>query len=340
MRRIPGDRLHELLERFAAVRILVVGDAMLDVYLRGPAARISPEAPVPVVHVAEEWQALGGAANVAANIAALGARCGLVACVGNDTAGATLGKALESAGIDATLIDVPGRPTTVKTRVLTRHQQVARYDREMENDVDPGTAERVVAAVERAADGADAIALEDYDKGVLVPAVIDAALDAGRSGTVPVVADPKARRFFDYAGATVFKPNRTELAAALRAPIRLDAEWMHGTRRHLGCEHLLVTLGEDGMVLSTGADQFMAVPAVGRAVYDVSGAGDTVTAMVSVALAAGAEPWEAAVLATHAAGIEVGKPGVATVSTEELRQSFEAADRQAMQDSTREQGRP
>jgi D-beta-D-heptose 7-phosphate kinase/D-beta-D-heptose 1-phosphate adenosyltransferase len=306
--------------------VLVVGDAMLDVYLRGAASRISPEAPVPVVRVSEEWRALGGAANVAANVVSLGAGCALIAIVGDDDAGRALSAELAAKGIDGSGVCVAAsRPTTVKTRVLARHHQVARYDREADEDVGPGEAELLAEAVERAAERCDAIALEDYDKGVMVPAVIEAGLDGARRGGRTVVVDPKDRRFFDYRGATVFKPNRHELASALRAPVLAeDPEWLERTRRHLDCSNLLVTLGEEGMALAS-EDACTLVPATARSVYDVSGAGDTVTAAVAVFMAAGASPLEAAQLANAAAGVQVTKAGAATVSPAELTRAVAAA---------------
>jgi D-beta-D-heptose 7-phosphate kinase/D-beta-D-heptose 1-phosphate adenosyltransferase len=212
------------------------------------------------------------------------------------------------------------RPTTVKTRVLTRHHQVARYDREAEDDLGGEEAALVARAVEELAADADVIIIEDYDKGLMVPAVIEAALDAARSRDIPIVVDPKAQRFFQYRGATVFKPNRVELGHALRAPIHADDPvWMERTRRHMECANLLVTLGEDGMALMTEAGEHVLVPTVARSVYDVSGAGDTVIAVCGLALAAGASVIEAAVLSNHAAGIEVAKAGVSSVSPDELR---------------------
>ncbi|HEY8469567.1 MAG TPA: PfkB family carbohydrate kinase, partial [Longimicrobiales bacterium] len=206
-----------------------------------------------------------------------------------------------------------------------RNQQIARFDTEMEEDVGPDAAAELIAAIEALAPGADVIVLEDYDKGVLAPTVIAAALEAGRRLGVPIVVDPKERHFFDYAGATVFKPNRVELSAALRAPVMADdPRWMDEVRTRLGCLNLLVTLGEDGLSLVTETGEFVRVPTVARSVYDVSGAGDTVTAVVATALAAGASLPEAAVLANHAAGIQVGKAGVAAVTAEELRASVRA----------------
>lgn len=319
--RLTLERLDALLDEMRDVRVLVVGDLMLDVYLRGNATRISPEAPVPVVHVSEEWTALGGAANVANNVVALGASCEVVGCAGTDRAGTQMVQALESRGIGASgVLRTDGRPTTVKTRILARHHQVARYDVEREDDVDEATADALASAIRTLVLEADALVLEDYNKGVLVPRVITAAIEAATDRGIPIVVDPKSRNFFAYGGATVFKPNLPELTAALRAPVRADdPAWMARVRGELGCTHLLVTLGEGGMALLSGDGEYLRIPTVARSVYDVSGAGDTVTAVLAVALGAGATIAEAAVLANIAAGIEVSKAGVATVSPDELR---------------------
>jgi D-glycero-beta-D-manno-heptose-7-phosphate kinase len=321
MNRLTAQRLEELLDRARGARVLVVGDLMLDVYMRGAASRLSPEAPVPVVSVEEEWRALGGAANVAANVAALGAACIVVGCLGTDGAGAELATELAASGIGSEGIAITkDRPTTVKTRVMARHHQIVRYDREIESDVSPAIAAMLVEAIEKYTPGVQAVVLEDYNKGVLIPTVIEAALDAARRQGCYVVVDPKSRHFFDYRGAGVFKPNMAELVAALRAPVLPDdAEWMERTRKHLECDNLLVTLGEGGIALMTDAGEHVRVPTVARSVFDVSGAGDTVTAALAVALAAGANVVEAAIVANHAAGVEVAKAGVATVSPDELR---------------------
>lgn len=320
MHRLTIDRTRTILETARTVRVLVLGDVMLDVYMRGAASRISPEAPVPVVRVEEEWRALGGAANVAANVAALGSRCDLIGCIGEDHAGTDLVAELERNGIGAAgLVRTQDRPTTVKTRILARHQQVARFDHETEVELSRGVARAVLEGVRRGLDRADVLVLEDYNKGLLTKPLIQDVVAAGIAAGRPVVVDPKLRHFFDYRGATVFKPNEAELAAALRGPVQADdAAWLMDVRSQLGCDHLLVTLGEDGMALLTAEGEHMRIPTVARSVYDVSGAGDTVTAVLAVSLAAGASIVEAAILANHAAGIEVGKAGVATVSPDEL----------------------
>lgn len=320
MNRLTPQRLEEIFAKAHDVRVLVVGDVMLDTYLWGQASRISPEAPVPVVRVVEETRALGGAANVATNVVALGAGCAVVGTVGRDSAGRDLVAELEHGGIDATGLVAVNRPSTVKTRVMVRHQQVARYDRESDADLSAEETEQVLQAIRQRLDAVDAVVLEDYNKGVLVPVVIRATIDAAQAAGKPVIVDPKFRRFFEYAGATVFKPNLVELGAAMREPPQAESSgWLHHTRNELGCEHLLVTLGEEGMALATSDGGFLRVPAVAKSVYDVSGAGDTVTACLAVALSSGATVEEAAVLANHAAGIEVSKAGVATVSPDELR---------------------
>jgi D-beta-D-heptose 7-phosphate kinase/D-beta-D-heptose 1-phosphate adenosyltransferase len=324
MDRLTRERLDEILERARSLRIAVVGDLMLDIYLVGAVSRISPEAPVPVVHVAEERVALGGAANVAANVAALGAACDLVGCIGTDDAGARIRRALAALNggrVEARLVERDDRPTTTKTRVVARHQQVVRFDREHDEEVGGECAGELCARVREAVAAADALVLEDYNKGVLVPSVIRAALDAAAEAGIPSVVDPKFRNFFAFGGATVFKPNAVELGTALQGPVRpADDEWLEHARVTVGARHLLLTLGEDGMALRSEGEPTFRIPTVAREVYDVSGAGDTVTAFLAVALAAGATMEEAAVLANVAAGIEVGKPGVAVVTPDELRE--------------------
>ncbi len=326
MQNLTRSRATDLLADVSRLKILVIGDVMLDVYLRGHASRISSEAPVPVVRVDDEWRALGGAANVAANLAALGAYATIVGVVGPDHAADEIRSLCRDTAIDTTgVLTSSDRPTTTKTRVLVGHRQVARYDHEADHDITPSLVNALREHVAVLAEGAHAIVLEDYDKGVLVPHVIDTALAAARRLGIPVVVDPKARRFFAYPDCTVFKPNVSELATALRAPVLPDdPDWMERTRRHLRCDYLLVTLGAEGMALAPGLNgEMLRIPAVARAVYDVAGAGDTVTAVVAAAVAAGGTVAEGAVLATHAAGVEVGKAGVATVSREEILASID-----------------
>jgi rfaE bifunctional protein kinase chain/domain len=316
---IRRDRLVHLLDGAREKRIAVVGDAMLDVYLSGDVERISPEAPVPVVRVRDRKYALGGAANVAQNVVAIGARCDLVATVGDDAAGVLLRDTLHRAEAGSASLVTVSRCTTQKTRVLARSQQLLRVDEEEDVDLDEGDTTRVLEAVRDAVAGADAVVLEDYNKGVLVPAVIRAAIDTARARKLPVVVDPKFRNFFAYRGATVFKPNRRELEAALGAAVDVDhPDALPATLQRLGVEHILLTLGDRGMALFSADGEVARVPTVAREVYDVVGAGDTVTAYLATTMAAGGTVLEAAIIANIAAGIEVGHLGAVSVPAAEV----------------------
>ena len=321
---IARGRLVELLDAASGQHVVIIGDAMLDVYLRGDVDRISPEAPVPVVRINERRLALGGAANVAQNVAALGAGCDLVAVIGDDLAGATLRERLETGRMESRSLVTVGRPTTTKTRVMARSQQLVRFDEEDDADLDARDVDRVLEAVTRAMPHASALVFEDYNKGVLVPAVIEGAIRLAAERKLPIVVDPKFRNFFAYRGATVFKPNRRELESALGAAVDLDhPAALPTTFSRLGVEHLLLTLGERGMALVSADGIVHRVPTTAREVYDVVGAGDTVTAYLATMLAAGASALEAAIVANYAAGVEVGKLGAATVSAAEVLDAFD-----------------
>lgn len=322
---IARERLVALLTAAERQHVLIIGDAMLDVYLRGTVDRISPEAPVPVVRVEERRLALGGAANVAQNVAALGAGCDLVAVIGNDTGGTTLREHLSSARIRERSLVAISRPTTTKTRVMARSQQLVRFDEEVDADLNASEIALVLAAIERAMPAATALVFEDYNKGVLVPAVIEGAIQLAKARHLPIVVDPKFRNFFAYRGSTVFKPNRRELESALGAAVDLDhPEALPQTFQRLGVEHLLLTLGERGMALVAADGVVHRVPTTAREVYDVVGAGDTVTAYLATMLASGATALEAAIVANYAAGVEVGKLGAATVTAEEVLEAYDA----------------
>ncbi len=318
---LDQEQARELLDTAADRTVLVVGDAMLDRYILGSVERISPEAPVPVLRVESESSALGGAANVAAGIVALGARCRLVGTLGQDGAGDELGDLLVAAGVDAThMLRDPDRPTTQKTRLIARHQQVLRVDRE--TVAPPGRTlaaelrDRALAALE----GADVLVFEDYDKGVLSPDLPAFLLEEAARRGIPSVVDPKLRHFFDFRGASVFKPNVRELAAALgleQAP-REEAA-IRSVLDRLGCANLLLTLGEEGMLLvSRDRPGVCRIPSLAREVFDVTGAGDTVVATLAVALVGRPEIAAAASLANHAAGIEVSRLGAVPVTRQEL----------------------
>ena len=316
---IAHERLLHLLENARGKRIAVVGDAMLDVYLSGDVERISPEAPVPVVRVRERRHALGGAANVAQNVVAIGASCELVAAVGADRGGEILRGMLDELGIGSTALVAVSRSTTQKTRIVARSQQLLRVDEEEDTDVGGTDMQRVLDAVRGAVDEADALVLEDYNKGVLVPPVIRAAIDQATTRNLPIVVDPKFKNFFEYSGATVFKPNRRELEAALGAAVDVDhPDAVPATLQRLGVQHILLTLGDRGMALFSSDGEVARVPTVAREVYDVVGAGDTVTAYLASILAAGGSVLEAAIVANVAAGIEVSKLGAVSVTAAEI----------------------
>ena len=322
--RISRDRLELLLDGASRARVVTAGDAMLDEYLVGDVERISPEAPVPVVRVRERRYALGGAANVAQNVVATGAHCRLIAAVGDDSAGKQLMQMFTSAGVSTSGIVTVNRPTTRKTRVVARSQQLVRIDDEEDADLATIDAQRVVASIEAALAEADALVLEDYNKGVLVPAVITRAIERARERGIPIIVDPKYRHFFAYRGATIFKPNRRELDAALGAEVDLEhPEAIPSAIQRLGIDHLLLTLGEQGMLLASRDGTVQTVKTVAREVYDVVGAGDTVTAYLATILAAGGTPIEAAIIANYAAGVEVGKLGAATVTPTEVLEAYE-----------------
>ena len=322
---LPRERVLQLIQRMRSSRVVVVGDIMLDRYLIGDTERLSPEAPVPVVTVSERHAALGGAANVAANVVAMGARCFLVGTVGDDGDGAAIRQELAVARLeDRFVLTIAGRPTTSKTRIVARGQQIVRIDDEVDSLLEGQDLARLTAAAREALADADALLLEDYNKGALSPALILAVMEIARRRGIPIVVDPKYRQFFEYAGATVFKPNRRELESALGAAVDLkNGNVLPDVLTRLKVDNLLVTLGAEGMLLVTKDGDLTQIPSIARQIFDVSGAGDTVTAWLGAALAAGATVREAAQLANYAAGVEVGKRGVATVSPEEVLAVYE-----------------
>jgi len=321
---ISRDRLIDLLQAAADQRIAIIGDAMLDVYLRGDVDRISPEAPVPVVRVRDKELALGGAANVAHNVAAIGARCNLVCAVGEDAEGQVIKDMLRELGSNARSLVTVQRRTTTKTRVLARSQQIVRFDEEEDADIRGIEVERLLAAAIDAVDAADAVVFEDYNKGVLTPPLVARVMQHAIDREIPTVVDPKYKNFFAYKGATIFKPNRRELESALGAAVDIEhPEALPEALKRLGVEHLLLTLGEAGMALIAADGEVGRVPTTAREVYDVVGAGDTVTAYLATMLAGGATAAEAAVIANFAAGVEVAKLGAATVSIDEVVEAYD-----------------
>jgi D-glycero-beta-D-manno-heptose-7-phosphate kinase len=318
---IAPERARTVSRAFPGAHILVIGDAMLDRFIAGRVTRISPEAPVPVVAFEHETQRIGGAANVANNLVTLGARATLIAVTGVDEAAATLARECRDAGIAPSLVGDPSRCTTTKVRIVTeRNQQVARIDYESEAEVSGDVEQRVIAEVQKHAPEASAIIISDYLKGCITRRVVETAVaEAARSGA-PLLVDPKIPHIDYYAGATLVTPNHHEAETATHRRVRSDDEARDAAREfreRARCQGVLMTRGDQGMWLLT-EDVEGQLPTSAREVSDVTGAGDTVIATMTLALAAGATPAEAARLANEAAGIAVSRFGAATVSVEEL----------------------
>ncbi len=320
MNGISRKRLEKLLAEFSRRRVLVVGDVMLDQFVYGKVARLSPEAPVPVLDVVrEEWHP-GAAANAARNVGSLGGHAGLVGRIGGDEAGRRLQAVLRGEGVGADNLLVRGDvPTTLKTRMIAQHQQVCRVDREEKAPLGAGDVAEVIAYV-RSQPRFDAIVFSDYGKGF----VTQPLLDALRKLAPVVTLDPKPSRPLRLGGLTAMTPNRLE-TLQLAGRVTGDSDWhaaANAVMRKWRPKMLLSTLGDQGMCLFLPGRAPHLIPTVAREVFDVSGAGDTVIAAFSLALASGATPVEAAVVSNHAAGVVVGKLGTATCTPDELRQSF------------------
>ena len=321
-----------LLERLPGVRVLCVGDVMLDRFISGVVERISPEAPVPVLRVEHETHMLGGVGNVARNIAAIGATADVVAVVGNDSAGRDVAQLFkDNTGTEAHLVTDGERMTAIKTRYIGGTQQLLRADRESPNTLSEKTAGKIVAAAKKAMKNCSIVVLSDYGKGVLSPTVIGELIDLAHKAGLPVIVDPKGRDFWRYQGADVITPNRRELAEAVGHPANAESEIVDGAKsliidNDLGA--VLVTRSQDGMTLVSAEGTVDHLAAEAREVFDVSGAGDTVVAALASGRAAGA-PWvEAAALANVAAGIAVGKVGTAVAFADDIVQALHHQDRE------------
>lgn len=319
---LAAQRAREIVARFAGLKILVVGDVMLDRFIVGRVTRISPEAPVPVVRFQGEQCRLGGAANVAHNLGALGGKPALVGVVGADAASERLIEQLDAAGIRRDgLVRDDERPTTEKVRVVTeRNQQVVRIDYERDVDIGDRIESAVIERITVLGGDARALLVSDYLKGCVTRSVVQTLRTLG----APLLIDPKIPHLMYYSGATLITPNNHEAEAATHMRIRSDDEARAAAREfryRAQCGAALVTRGEHGMWLSDDASE-LAIPAIAREVADVTGAGDTVVATLALAVAAGATLLEAAILANHAAGVVVGKFGPATVTPKELLETF------------------
>jgi D-beta-D-heptose 7-phosphate kinase/D-beta-D-heptose 1-phosphate adenosyltransferase len=322
---LTPTRIDTLLEAFLGRRVVVVGDLMLDRYLWGSVTRISPEAPVPVVEVDSESERLGGAANVSHNVLTLGAEAIPVGLVGDDASGEHLLRLMRETGFptDGVVVD-SSRPTTVKTRVIAHDQHVVRFDHEVRKPITGQVQERLIALLEEIVPTADAVLVEDYNKGLIVtPFIRELRRICARHGKILTV-DPKFDHFFEYEEVTLFKPNRKETEAILGMRLESDEAVREAGRKlleRLRPESLLITLGERGMMLFERSGSISQVPTRARRVHDVSGAGDTVISTITVGLAAGASVLEAATLANYAAGVVCGEVGIVPIDREKLRQA-------------------
>ncbi len=329
----PFARIRELLDAATRARVLVMGDVMLDQFVRGRVARISPEAPVPVVDFESESFVPGGAGNVARNLADMCAATELLGVVGEDNAARQLKEVLAHDHIGCGgLLVCPERATSIKTRIVAHRQQVVRVDRESRHSIDAGTTQRLLKQLEKDLAAADAVIIGDYAKGVVTQELLDGAKKLCRARGAWLSVDPKPSHHLDLSGVSLLTPNRKEAFELAdmadltpSAPAIEDLNLMAAVEK-LFIEFkpalLLVTLGDQGMMLCQRGQAPLLFPTVAREVFDVSGAGDTVIASFTLAIVAGASPQEAAIISNHAAGIVVGKLGTATVRPEELLESF------------------
>ena len=324
------DRLHRSIDAFSSATVLIVGDVMLDQFVVGRVSRISPEAPVPIVEYDHDDYRIGGAANVANNVRALGGRVELAGLTGSDAAGLRLRHLLTACGIGTSgLVEDPTRRTTTKLRIVTtRNLQVARIDYESDHEVSGDAQEALVAQVDRLAPQAHVILVSDYLKGAVTRDVMARAVSAGRARGIPVLVDPKIPHINYYAGASLVTPNHHEAEVATHHRIRTAEDAVaaaHLFRERAGCLDVLITRGEHGMCLLSGPDAVQYTSAA-QEVSDVTGAGDTVIATVALALAAGAPLKDACGLANQAAGVVVAKFGPATLTQAELFKTLERAE--------------
>ena len=316
------QRLADEVERLRDTRVLCVGDVMLDRYIYGDVVRVSPEAPIPVLKVREERAMLGGAGNVARNLAAIGAKVSFVSVVGADTEGDEIAAMLETlSGTDAHLVRDASRRSTVKTRYVGMNQQMLRADQESDEALNLARQDDVIRQIKALLPKVQVLVLSDYGKGVLTPEVCRIAIEEARDLSVSVVVDPKGRNYSPYSGATVITPNKRELGEATGHGVDDEASIIEGARgliSQFGIQSVLVTRSQDGMSIVGNDGAVTHLLAEAREVFDVSGAGDTVVAVLASAMAAGLPLADAAGLANVAAGLVVGKVGTAVVYRDEL----------------------
>lgn len=326
MTTITGSRLDWLFEQFQNKKIIVLGDLMMDRYVWGTVNRISPEAPVPIVEVNQEFIRLGGAANVANNLYSLGATPIPIGIVGNDIDGEQLIDLMKNFHfVTDFILKDDARVTTVKTRIIANDQHVVRADREICAPISSELIDKITKAIETNLSQTDAIIIQDYNKGLLTKELIAAVTDLAKQNQQIITVDPKFDNFFDYKNVTLFKPNRKETEAALG--IRIDSmESIKNACRslisRLSCHAVLITLGEQGMCFLDSNGEFAQIPTKARSVHDVSGAGDTVISTLTLALATGIGLKDAITVANYAAGVVCGEVGVVPIEPSKLRETI------------------
>ncbi|GBE30837.1 MAG TPA: D-glycero-beta-D-manno-heptose-7-phosphate kinase [Bacteroidetes bacterium] len=317
----------KVLERMRDKRVVVIGDFMLDRYIWGEVSRISPEAPVVVVEANEDAQRPGGAGNVVLNLTSLGASCDAIGLIGDDENGRNLVQLLEQHGANTEgMIVANDRPTTVKTRVIAGNQQLLRVDREKKGEAAVNVQGQLVERVRGAIESADAVILQDYNKGLLTASLIRETIAVASEYDVPVMVDPKSNHFFEYQHATLFKPNLREAENALGVELHKTAEVEQACRElkdRLQAEAVLITRGSQGMMLLDGDNNPVHVEPKPRRISDVSGAGDTVISTITLAMISGLDGAKAVRLATHAAEYVVGRVGVVPITPEDLLNQVE-----------------
>lgn len=319
-------RFNEILDEFKNKRIAVIGDMMLDEYIIGKVERISPEAPVPVVQVESEMFVLGGAANVINNLSTLGAKVSAFGVIGEDLNGEKLQKEFQKRGIDIKgVIEDSTRPTIVKKRIIAHNQQLLRLDWEKKKDIVLNIKNSIIERLMEEIEKTDAIILSDYDKGVLTKELVSEVIELANRHNIIVVVDPKPSNSLNYIGATSMTPNRKEAIECIKGKEPENEEELKeigkSLKEKLQLKNLLMTRSEKGMSLFTD-DKVEDIPTFAKEVYDVTGAGDTVIAVYTLAAVSGASFYEAAKIANTAAGIVVGRVGTSTVTREEIAEFY------------------
>ncbi len=318
----------EMVTSLAGNEVLVIGDLMLDSYLIGDAERLSPEAPVPVVAVTEEKYCLGGAGNVARNVAALGGKVTLIGLTGKDTSGQNMARLLHEDGIIASLVESTTRPTTVKSRVMARHQQILRLDYEDTRPLQDAEFYSLIEQIKTHIVGKRVIIVSDYNKGLVSVSFMKSLqkLQQTHAPNAHILVDPKPHNVHAYEGVSLLTPNTKETGEAAVLPVRTKEEILIAGRRLLdlaSCKHLLTTLGHEGMALFLSKDEVWHIPTMAQSVFDVTGAGDTVIATLGLALAAGYEHLPSCTLANYAAGLVVAQVGAGVATPDGLIQAIE-----------------